>query len=167
MVDLSASGSGNQQLFNCWNGSMMLNMLLDELDIRQLNIDWIRFHVGLVNQEPILFDLAIAENVVYGLENIPMKDIISAASKANIHDFIEQVPQGYETKVGTKGSFLTGDEKQSIATARALLCQPKILFLDETTSAMDSYNEQMVQQALNKVQAEEPSQTSLIIAHRL
>ncbi|CAF4637472.1 unnamed protein product [Rotaria sp. Silwood2] len=142
-------------------------ILLDGIDIRQLNLHWIRSQFGLVSQEPILFDLTIAENIAYGLENVPMEDIINAANTANIHHFIEKLPQGYETKVGIKGSFLSGGEKQRIAIARVLLRRPKVLLLDEATSAMDSYNEQIVQEALEKAQTEDPSRTSLIIAHRL
>ncbi|CAF1023749.1 unnamed protein product, partial [Rotaria sordida] len=114
----------------------------DGVDIRQLNIQWLRSCLGLVSQEPILFDLTIAQNIAYGRENTSIEDIIDAAIKANIHDFIQQLPQGYETKVGKKGGHLSGGEKQRIALARVLLCQPKILLLDEATSAMDSYNEQ-------------------------
>ncbi|CAF0927629.1 unnamed protein product [Rotaria sordida] len=142
-------------------------LLIDGIDIRRLNLHWIRSQFGLVSQEPILFDLTIAENIAYGLENVPMEDIINAARKANIHRFIEQLPQGYETKVGLKGSFLSGGEKQRIAIARVLLRQPKVLLLDEPTSAMDSYNEQIVQEALEQAQTEDSSRTSLIIAHRL
>ncbi|CAF4649621.1 unnamed protein product [Rotaria sp. Silwood1] len=142
-------------------------ILLDGIDIQKLNIQWVRSHIGLVSQEPILFDLTIAENIAYGLENIPMEDIINAAIKANVHQFIEQLPQGYETKVGLKGSFLSGGEKQRIAIARVLLRRPKVLLLDEATSAMDSHNEQIVQEALEQAQKEDPSRTSLTIAHRL
>ncbi|CAF3861373.1 unnamed protein product [Rotaria sordida] len=116
----------------------------DGVDIRQLNIQWLRSCLGLVSQEPILFDLTIAQNIAYGRENTSIEDIIDAAIKANIHDFIQQLPQGYETKVGKKGGHLSGGEKQRIALARVLLCQPKILLLDEATSAMDSYNEQVL-----------------------
>ncbi|CAF4609419.1 unnamed protein product [Rotaria sp. Silwood1] len=142
-------------------------ILLDGIDIQKLNIQWVRSHIGLVSQEPILFDLTIAENIAYGLENIPMEEIINAAIKANVHQFIEQLPQGYETKVGLKGSFLSGGEKQRIAIARVLLRRPKVLLLDEATSAMDSHNEQIVQEALEQAQKEDPSRTSLTIAHRL
>ncbi|CAF1450737.1 unnamed protein product [Rotaria sordida] len=142
-------------------------LLLDGIDIRQLNLQWVRAHFGLVSQEPILFDLTIAENIAYGLENVPMEDIINAASRANIHQFIDQLPQGYETKVGLKGSFLSGGEKQRIAIARVLVRRPKILLLDEATSAMDSYNEQLVQGALEQAQTEDSSRTSFIVAHRL
>ncbi|CAF5071956.1 unnamed protein product, partial [Rotaria sp. Silwood1] len=118
-------------------------------------------------QEPILFDLTIAENITYGLENISTEDIINAAKRANIHQFIEQLPQGYETKAGLKGSFLSGGEKQRIAIARVLIRRPKVLLLDEATSAMDSDNEHLVQETLEQAQTEDSSRTSLIIAHRL
>ncbi|CAF3920093.1 unnamed protein product [Rotaria sordida] len=156
-------------IFNLNNRIKFLGLfqLIDGIDIRRLNLHWIRSQFGLVSQEPILFDLTIAENIAYGLENVPMEDIINAARKANIHRFIEQLPQGYETKVGLKGSFLSGGEKQRIAIARVLLRQPKVLLLDEPTSAMDSYNEQIVQEALEQAQTEDSSRTSLIIAHRL
>ncbi|CAF1176944.1 unnamed protein product [Rotaria sordida] len=142
-------------------------ILVDGIDIQKLNLQWIRSHFGLVSQEPVLFDLTIAENIAYGLENVSMEDIINAARRANIHQFIEQLPQGYETKVGLKGSFLSGGEKQRIAIARVLLRQPKVLLLDEATSAMDSHNEQIVQEALEQAQREDSSRTSLNVAHRL
>ncbi|CAF3920069.1 unnamed protein product [Rotaria sp. Silwood1] len=142
-------------------------LLLDGIDIQKLNLQWVRSHFGLVSQEPILFDLTITENIAYGLENVPMEDVINAASRANIHQFISQLPQGYETKVGLKGSFLSGGEKQRIAIARVLLRRPKVLLLDEATSAMDSHNEQIVQEALEQAQREDSSRTSFIIAHRL
>ncbi|CAF4807285.1 unnamed protein product [Rotaria sp. Silwood1] len=142
-------------------------ILLDGIDIQKLNLQWVRSHFGLVSQEPILLDLTITENIAYGLENVPMEDVINAASRANIHQFISQLPQGYETKVGLKGSFLSGGEKQRIAIARVLLRRPKVLLLDEATSAMDSHNEQIVQEALEQAQREDSSRTSFIIAHRL
>ncbi|CAF3897240.1 unnamed protein product [Rotaria sp. Silwood1] len=142
-------------------------ILLDGINIQQLNLQWVRSQFGLVNQEPILFDLTIAENIAYGLENVPMEDIINAARRANIHQVIERLPQGYETKGGLKGSLLSGGEKQRIAIARVLVRRPKVLLLDEATSAMDSHNEQIVQEALEQAQIEDPSRTSIIIAHRL
>ncbi|CAF5163616.1 unnamed protein product, partial [Rotaria sp. Silwood1] len=96
-----------------------------------------------------------------------IEDIINAAKRANIHHFIDQLPQGYETRVGLKGSFLSGGEKQRIAIARVLIRRPKVLLLDEATSAMDSHNEQLVQESLEQAQTEDSSRTSLIIAHRL
>ncbi|CAF4645410.1 unnamed protein product [Rotaria sp. Silwood1] len=152
-----------ERFYNVTQGQLFL----DGIDIRQLNLQWVRSQFGLVSQEPILFDLTIAENITYGLENVSIEDIISAAKRANIHQFIEQLPQGYETRVGLKGSFLSGGEKQRIAIARVLIRRPKVLLLDEATSAMDSHNEQLVQEVLEQAQTEDSSRTSLVIAHRL
>ncbi|CAF3236426.1 unnamed protein product [Rotaria sp. Silwood2] len=170
MIGTGASGAGKStiiQLLERFYDVTSGRILIDGTDIRELNLRWLRSHFGLVSQEPILFDLTIAENIAYGLENVPMEDIINAAIKANIHQFIEQLPQGYETRVGIKGSFLSGGEKQRIAIARVLLRRPNVLLLDEATSAMDSQNEQIVQEALDRAQTEDPNRTSLVIAHRL
>ncbi|CAF1372782.1 unnamed protein product [Adineta steineri] len=167
---VGASGCGKStivQLLERFYDVTHGQLLLDGVDIRKLNIQWLRSRVGVVSQEPVLFDLTIAENITYGLENISIDDIVLAATKANIHQFILQLPLGYETKVGVKGSFLSGGEKQRIAIARVLIRRPKILLLDEATSAMDPYNEQIVQETLEEAQTEDPSRTSLIIAHRL
>ncbi|CAF0845843.1 unnamed protein product [Adineta steineri] len=167
---VGASGCGKstiiqllERFYDVTNGQLTL----DGIDIRKLNIQWVRSRLGVVSQEPVLFDLTIAENIAYGLENIPMDEIVLAATKANIHEFIQQLPQGYETKVGVKGSFLSGGEKQRVAIARVLIRQPKILLLDEATSAMDPYNERIVQETLEQAQTENSSRTSIIIAHRL
>ncbi|CAF2152061.1 unnamed protein product [Rotaria magnacalcarata] len=142
-------------------------LLFDGIDIRELNIQWIRSQLGLVSQEPVLFDLTIAENITYNLKNVPFEDIIDAATQANIHDFILRLPQGYETKVGLTGSKMSGGEKQRIAIARVLVRRTKVLLLDEVTSAMDSHNEHIVQQTLERVQTSDATRTSIIIAHRL
>ncbi|CAF3866704.1 unnamed protein product [Rotaria magnacalcarata] len=167
---VGTSGCGKStivQLLERFYDATRGQILLDGIDIRNLNIHWLRSQLGYVNQEPILFDLTIAENISYGLEDIPRQDIINAARRANVHEFIEHLPQGYETRVGMKGSFLSGGEKQRIAIARVLLRRPKVLLLDEATSAMDSQNEQIIQEALEQAHEEDPSRTSLIIAHRL
>ncbi|CAF4709856.1 unnamed protein product [Rotaria sp. Silwood1] len=167
---VGASGCGKStviQLLERFYDSLQGQIYLDGVNIRQLSIQWLRSTVGLVSQEPILFNLTIAQNIAYGKENTSIENIIDAATKANIHDFIQQLPQGYETRVGMKGVHLSGGEKQRIAIARALVRQPKILVLDEATSAMDSYNEQIVQEALGKVEIVNSTCTSVIIAHRL
>ncbi|CAF1152042.1 unnamed protein product [Adineta steineri] len=167
---VGASGCGKStivQLLERFYDVTHGELTLDGVDIRKLNVQWLRSRLGVVSQEPVLFDLTIAENISYGLENIPMDEIVLAATKANIHEFIQQLPQGYDTKVGVKGSFLSGGEKQRIAIARVLIRRPKILLLDEATSAMDPYNEQIVQETLDQAQTEDPSRTSIIIAHRL
>ncbi|CAF3978726.1 unnamed protein product [Adineta steineri] len=167
---VGASGCGKStivQLLERFYDVTHGELILDGVDIRKLNLQWLRSRLGVVSQEPILFDLTIADNITYGLENISIDDIVLAATKANIHQFIQKLPLGYETKVGVKGSFLSGGEKQRIAIARVLIRRPKILLLDEATSAMDPYNEQIVQETLEQAQTEDPSRTSIIIAHRL
>ncbi|CAF1519660.1 unnamed protein product [Rotaria sordida] len=166
LVGISGCGKSTViQLLERFYDPMQGRICLDGVDIRQLNIQWLRSSLGLVSQEPILFNLTIAQNIAYGKENASIGDIIEAATKANIHHFIQQLSQGYETRVGMKGSHLSGGEKQRIAIARVLLRRPKILLLDEATSAMDFYNEQAVQEALEKAETENPTCTSLIIAH--
>ncbi|CAF2921227.1 unnamed protein product, partial [Rotaria sp. Silwood2] len=141
--------------------------LVDSKDIRSLNLQWYRSQIGIVSQEPVLFDMSIRENIAYGdnsRSDIPMEDIIKAAKDANIHHFIERLPNGYETNCGAKGAQLSGGEKQRIAIARALIRDPKILLFDEATSALDSENEKIVQEALDQAQKD---RTSITIAHRL
>ncbi|CAF1325741.1 unnamed protein product [Adineta ricciae] len=167
---VGASGCGKSttiQLLERFYDVVDGQLLLDGIDIRELNIECVRSFFGLVSQEPVLFDLTIADNITYGLENVSMDDIVNAATKANIHRFIQRLPEGYQTKAGARGNFLSGGEKQRIAIARAICRRPKVLLLDEATSAMDSHNEQVVQEALEKAQSEDFIQTSLIIAHRL
>ncbi|RLN26288.1 hypothetical protein BBO99_00006616 [Phytophthora kernoviae] len=142
-------------------------VLLDGVDIKELNVRWLRSQIGLVGQEPTLFTGTIAENIAYGLDAIPdMEDIEAVAKMANAHDFIIQFPNGYETQVGMKGEQLSGGQKQRIAIARAILKNPSILLLDEATSALDSESEKIVQEALDKVVAQH-RRTTIIIAHRL
>ncbi|CAF4353148.1 unnamed protein product, partial [Rotaria magnacalcarata] len=164
---ICASGCGKStviQLLERFYDPLKGKIPFDGVDIRELNIQRVRSCLGLVSQEPILFDLTIAENIAYGHENASMEEIIEAATKVNIHDFIQQLPQGYETKAGMKGGHLSGGEKQCVAIARTLYRRPKVLLLDEATSALDSYNERIVQDALDKAQIDDPTRTSLIIA---
>ncbi|CAF1034728.1 unnamed protein product [Adineta steineri] len=155
------------QRFYDANFGRIVRILIDSKDIRDLNLQWYRSQIGIVSQEPTLFDMSIRENISYGdnnREDIPLDEIIQVAKTANIHDFIQSLPRGYETNCGTKGTQLSGGQKQRIAIARALLRNPKILLLDEATSALDSESEKIVQEALdNAIQ----NRTSITIAHRL
>eukprot|EP00644_Phytophthora_capsici_P003136 jgi/Phyca11/541621/estExt2_Genewise1Plus.C_PHYCAscaffold_70381 len=142
-------------------------VLLDGVDTRDLNLNWLRSQIGLVGQEPTLFIGTIAENIAYGLTTKPSQEEIEDAAKmANAHGFITKFPDGYDTQVGMKGEQLSGGQKQRIAIARAILKNPNILLLDEATSALDSESEKVVQEALDKVVALK-RRTTIIIAHRL
>ncbi|OWK15975.1 hypothetical protein Celaphus_00004259 [Cervus elaphus hippelaphus] len=140
--------------------------LLDGHEAKKLNIQWLRAQLGIVSQEPILFDCSIADNIAYGDNSRPvtMPEIVSAAKAANIHPFIETLPHKYETRVGDKGTQLSGGQKQRIAIARALVRHPRILLLDEATSALDTESEKIVQEALDKARE---GRTCIVIAHRL
>ncbi len=138
--------------------------MLDECNIRELSVKWLRNQIGIVSQEPALFNISIAENIGYGKEGATQEDIEAAAEAANAHDFIMTQPDGYDTIVGEGGSQISGGQKQRIAIARALVRDPKILLLDEATSALDTKSEKLVQQALDKASK---GRTTIIIAHRL
>jgi ATP-binding cassette subfamily B (MDR/TAP) protein 1 len=142
------------------------SVTLDGVDIRDLKVQWLRDHIGLVAQEPVLFARTIKENIAYGMKGATDEDIIRVAKDANAHDFISQFPNGYETQVGDKGAQLSGGQKQRIAIARVLMKNPKILILDEATSALDSESEYVVQEALDKL-LDGGNRTTIVIAHRL
>ncbi|XP_075934239.1 ABC-type oligopeptide transporter ABCB9 [Anarhichas minor] len=139
-------------------------VLLDGKPVHALRHDYLHSKVGLVGQEPVLFARTVEENITYGLTDIPMEDVVQAATKANAHDFIKALPTGYETDVGEKGTQLSGGQKQRVAIARALIRNPRVLILDEATSALDAESEHIVQTALNDIMREH---TVLVIAHRL
>nr|XP_012306316.1 multidrug resistance protein 1 [Aotus nancymaae] len=143
-----------------------LKPLLDGKEIKQLNVQWLRAHLGIVSQEPILFDCSIGENIAYGDNSrvVSQEEIVRAAKEANIHTFIESLPKKYNTRVGDKGTQLSGGQKQRVAIARALVRQPHILLLDEATSALDTESEKVVQEALDKARE---GRTCIVIAHRL
>eukprot|EP00252_Welwitschia_mirabilis_P019422 TRINITY_DN4495_c0_g2_i1.p1 TRINITY_DN4495_c0_g2~~TRINITY_DN4495_c0_g2_i1.p1 ORF type:complete len:722 (+),score=86.49 TRINITY_DN4495_c0_g2_i1:98-2263(+) len=135
-------------------------------DIRSFDkTEWAQ-SISIVNQEPVLFSMSIAENIAYALPNeqIAQEDIVAAAKAANVHDFIITLPQGYETLVGERGGLLSGGQRQRIAIARALLKNAPILILDEATSALDAVSERLVQEALERLMK---GRTTLVIAHRL
>ncbi|XP_021755311.1 ABC transporter B family member 13-like [Chenopodium quinoa] len=140
------------------------SILIDGIDIRNLNLKSLRRMIGLVQQEPALFSTTIYENIRYGNEEATEIEIMKAAKAANAHGFISRMPDGYDTRVGEKGSQLSGGQKQRVAIARAILKDPSILLLDEATSALDTSSEKLVQDALEKLMQ---GRTTIIVAHRL
>ncbi|KAM7365462.1 hypothetical protein PAMP_016383 [Pampus punctatissimus] len=141
-------------------------VLIDGHDSNRVNVPFLRSKIGIVSQEPILFDCSIAENIKYGdnSREISMNEVISAAKKAQLHDFVMSLPEKYDTNVGAQGSQLSRGQKQRIAIARAIIRDPKILLLDEATSALDTESEKTVQEALDKARE---GRTCIVIAHRL
>uniref|UniRef100_A0AAY4E0D0 Bile salt export pump n=1 Tax=Denticeps clupeoides TaxID=299321 RepID=A0AAY4E0D0_9TELE len=141
-------------------------VLIDGHDSTNINVSFLRSKIGIVSQEPILFDCSIAENIRYGNNQckIGMNEIIVAAQKAQLHDFVMSLPEKYDTNVGSQGSQLSRGQKQRIAIARAIIRDPKILLLDEATSALDTESEKTVQEALDKARE---GRTCIVIAHRL
>ena len=137
---------------------------IDGYDVRDLTIASLRAQIGIVTQETILFNDTVRNNIAYGQPNIRESDVISAARAALAHDFIERMPEGYNTVIGEKGVRLSGGERQRIAIARALLKNAPILILDEATSALDNESEALVQSALQNLMA---GRTVFVIAHRL
>ena len=140
------------------------SITIDGNDIRRLTLHSLRSAVGIVQQDVYLFGGTIRENILYGKPDATEDELIAAAKRANIHDFILSLPQGYDTSAGERGVRLSGGQKQRIAIARVFLKNPKILILDEATSALDNESERHIQQALEQLSI---GRTTLVIAHRL
>jgi subfamily B ATP-binding cassette protein MsbA len=139
-------------------------ILIDGLSIREARLTDLRALMGIVTQESILFNDTVYNNIAFGLPDATPEKVIEAARIANAHDFIMQMPQGYQTNIGDRGGNMSGGQRQRISIARAVLKNPPILILDEATSALDTESERLVQDALNKLMQ---NRTSVIIAHRL
>lgn len=139
-------------------------ILIDGVDIREVRLTSLRWQIGIVSQETMLFDDTVANNIAYGMKDVAMGAIIKAAEAAYAHLFILQMPQGYQTLIGERGIRLSGGERQRLAIARALLKNPPILILDEATSNLDTASEQMIQKALSHLLKD---RTTFVIAHRL
>ena len=139
-------------------------LLIDNQDINNTTIKSLRSKIALVSQEPILFDDTVRENICYGKKSASEDEIISAAKSAAAHEFISELPDGYDTIIGEKGFSLSGGQKQRISIARAFLKNAPILLLDEATSSLDTESEHLVQEAINSLME---NRTTLVIAHRL
>jgi ATP-binding cassette subfamily B protein len=137
---------------------------IDGKDVRTLTLQSLRESIGIVQQDVYLFTGNIRENIAYGKPGASFEEIVAAAKRANIHEFVMSLPQGYETPVGERGARLSGGQKQRIAIARVFLKDPRILILDEATSALDNESERYIQQSLEELAAD---RTTIVIAHRL
>ncbi|KAL9093995.1 MAG: hypothetical protein Q9165_003665 [Trypethelium subeluteriae] len=172
---IGPSGSGKTSvvgLIERWYQCSSGKILLDGMSTDELNLRWMRSQIGLVQQEPLLFEGTIMQNVAHGLYGTPsdysgtqaQELVRQACVDANIDDFIRQLPLGYQTMVGDRGSQLSGGQKQRIAIARAIVARPRILILDEATAALDPEGEALVQGALDRVSK---NRTTVVIAHKL
>ncbi|XAR51801.1 Xenobiotic-transporting ATPase [Bertholletia excelsa] len=164
---VGGSGSGKSTviaLLQRFYDPLKGEILLDGVATEKLQLKWLRSQMGLVSQEPALFATTIKENILFGKEDADMEEVIAAAKASNAHNFISQLPLGYDTQVGERGVQMSGGQKQRIAIARAMIKAPRILLLDEATSALDSESERVVQEALDKAAV---GRTTIIIAHRL
>ncbi len=161
------SGSGKSTLCNliaCFYQPTAGRILLDGVDLRNIDLDAYRRLLGIVEQDIFLFDGAISENIAYSGRNFTEADIRNAAKLSNAHEFIAQLPNGYDTVIGERGVRLSTGQRQRLAIARAVLSDPKILILDEATSALDTESERLVQASLAELMTK---RTSFVIAHRL
>ena len=164
---VGASGVGKTTLCSLIPRFYEINagkILLDGRDIREVRLNSLRKQIGIVQQDVYLFAGTVAENIRYGKLNASRKEIIDAAKKANAHDFIMNLPNGYDTDIGQRGVKLSGGQKQRLSIARVFLKDPPVLILDEATSALDNESERAVQVSLEKLTRD---RTTLVIAHRL
>ncbi|QLE49498.1 ABC transporter ATP-binding protein [Nostoc sp. C057] len=164
---VGASGAGKTTFVNLlprFYDPEVGQIFIDDVDIRDVKLHSLRRQIGIVPQETIMFSGTIAQNIAFGQDVFDMEAVKEAAKIANAHQFISQLPEGYQTWVGERGVNLSGGQRQRIAIARAVLLNPQILILDEATSALDSESEALVQEALERLMQK---RTVFIIAHRL
>jgi len=164
---VGASGSGKTTLANLvcrFHDPSSGSIRIDDVDLRRLAIGDYRRNLGCVLQEPFLFFGTVAENIAYGCPDATPERIVAAARAAGAHDFILRLPAGYDSRVGERGSSLSGGERQRLSIARALLVDPRILILDEATSAVDAETERVIQAAVDRLVT---GRTTIAIAHRL
>jgi ATP-binding cassette subfamily B protein/subfamily B ATP-binding cassette protein MsbA len=139
-------------------------LLLNDIDVRSIKLNCYRNLFGVVSQEVFLFDGTVRENIAYAERKATLEEIVDAARRANAHEFIVNLPQGYDTVIGERGVKLSGGQRQRMSIARALLADPQILILDEATSNLDTQSEQLIQQSMAELLS---GRTTFVIAHRL
>jgi ATP-binding cassette subfamily B protein len=164
---MGPTGSGKSSIINLiprFYDPVEGQVKVDGVDVRDLTLDSLRGQIGIVLQEPFLFSATVTENIAYGRPDASQEEIEAAARAANAHDFIAGFPNGYATRVGERGVTLSGGQKQRIAIARALLYNPRILILDDSTSSVDTETEHIIQQALQTLMR---GRTTFVIAQRL
>ena len=164
---MGSSGAGKTTLVNLlprFYTATAGSVRIDGFDVRDVTLRSLREQMAIVTQETILFNDTIWNNLCYGRPDMPEEKVIAAAQAALAHDFIMQMPQGYQTLIGDRGQRLSGGQRQRLAIARALLKDAPILILDEATSELDSESEMLVQSALNNLMT---GRTVFVIAHRL
>jgi ATP-binding cassette subfamily B protein len=132
--------------------------------VRDVDPRALRREIAVVTDDPFLFSATVHENIAYARPDATREDVVAAARRAQAHDFVERLPDGYDTRVGERGLTLSGGQRQRLAIARALLADPRILILDDATSSVDASTEQQIKQALTEVMA---GRTTFVIAHRL
>ena len=164
---VGTTGSGKTTMINLimrYYDDYEGTILVDDMDIRDIDLSRYRDQIGYVQQEPVMFNDSIFNNIAYSKPNSSIAEVMSAADVANAHDFITRMPDAYDTIVGSGGVSLSGGEKQRLSIARAILRNPAILIFDEATSAVDSETEKMIQNAIDKMTL---GRTTIMIAHRL
>ncbi|RMF29006.1 MAG: ABC transporter ATP-binding protein [Chloroflexi bacterium] len=164
---LGETGSGKSTLVNLiprFYEATSGRVLVDGYDVREVTLESLRRQIGIVLQEPFLFSATVRENIAYGRPDAPLEAIVEAARAAHAHDFIVELPEGYDTLVGERGVTLSGGQRQRVAIARALLMDPRILILDDATSSVDVETEHLIQEALARLME---GRTTFVIAHRI
>ncbi len=164
---VGASGSGKSTMADLlprFYDVTQGEILIDGIPIRDCIISDVRGLMGIVSQETVLFNASVFDNIAFGLQGVTMEQVVEAARVANAHEFIMQMPEGYETNIGDRGIKMSGGQRQRISIARAVLRNPPVMILDEATSALDTESERLVQEALTSLMQ---NRTSLVIAHRL
>lgn len=164
---IGPTGSGKTSLVNLiprFYDVSSGSVCIDHYDVRQMDLISLRRQIGIVLQTSLLFSVSIRDNIAYGRPDATIEEVIAAARAAQAEDFIHQLPEGYDTVVGERGITLSGGQRQRIAIARALLMDPRILILDDSTSSVDTQTEHLIQQALDKLME---GRTTFVIAHRL